>query len=163
MRSDKQFSLLDSSKWRGSLDYERCNLFSMSETVRIRGITRATRSECGYLKARLSRVTIEITSRVIVVAAHNSSGNSGNGGGTYACLVPPDTHEISNWRIVDFNGARGKIRARTHERTLDSRSGIERERVFTSFSASPPRIYTCSPIWRLRERENSRLSCKIEF
>lgn len=33
---------------------------------------------------RHSRVTIEITSRVIVVAAHNSSGNSGNGGGTYA-------------------------------------------------------------------------------
>lgn len=32
---------------------------------------------------RHSRVTIEITSRVIVVAAHNSSGNSGNGGGTY--------------------------------------------------------------------------------
>lgn len=66
---------------------------------------------------RHSRVTIEITSRVIVVAAHNSSGNSGNGGGTY---VAPraDTHEISNWQIVDFNSARGEIRSR--RRILDS-------------------------------------------
>ncbi|CAL1677128.1 unnamed protein product [Lasius platythorax] len=61
---------------------------------------------------RHSRVTIEITSRVIVVAAHNSSGNSGNGGGTYALPRAADIHEISNWQIVDFNSARGKIRAR---------------------------------------------------
>lgn len=92
--------------------------------------TRAMRSECGYLKARLSRVTIEITSRVIVVAAHNSSGNSGNGGCTYACLVPPDTHEISNWRIVDFNGARGKIRARTRENTQFPIGERERKREY---------------------------------
>lgn len=59
-----------------------------------------------------SRVTIKITIRVIVVAAYNSSSNSGNGGGTYVASCAADIREISNWRIVDFNSTRGKIRAR---------------------------------------------------
>lgn len=64
-----------------------------------------------------SRVTIEITSRVIVVAVHNGSSNSGNSGGTYVASCAADIHEISNWRIIDFNSTQGKIR--TCMRILD--------------------------------------------
>jgi len=40
------------------------------------------------------------------------TSNSGNGGGTYVASCTADIREISNWRIVDFNSTRGKIRVR---------------------------------------------------
>lgn len=78
------------------------------------------------------RVTIEITSRVIVVAAYNGSDNSGKRRRRVRQPRAADTHEIPNWRIVDFNDARGKIRA--HENT---RFPIPDRAASTSFSASP--------------------------
>ena len=73
-------------------------------------------SGCGYSNEtkKRGRLTIEITSRVIVVAVHNGSSNSSISGGTYIAValprVPLIICEISNWRIVDFNSTRGKIR-----------------------------------------------------